>query len=205
MKDVSRNDGRTVLFVSHHMGTIAQLCNSVLILNKGEVFRYTSNALAGIEEYSRLNRTGNSFVNESETKSLVSVKKISMLNAYSEEASEFDTREAIQLKFTLDYDNIPAGTSMLVTIVNQHKMPVFSEEVEITSKEISLTLRKNFLVQGLYSINVICHLLPTDEYYKAEDICPFSVLDTSSPMIIYNNYNYNYGSVFGDSVWETGK
>ncbi len=35
MDEVSKS-GRTVLFVSHHMGTIAQLCRKVLILNKGK-------------------------------------------------------------------------------------------------------------------------------------------------------------------------
>jgi len=35
MKDVSTDEGRTVLFVSHNMGIIAQLCNKAILLNKG--------------------------------------------------------------------------------------------------------------------------------------------------------------------------
>ncbi|RYE21287.1 MAG: ABC transporter ATP-binding protein [Sphingobacteriaceae bacterium] len=37
MKDVSVNDGRTVLFVSHHMPAIKQLCTHGIILKKGGV------------------------------------------------------------------------------------------------------------------------------------------------------------------------
>jgi lipopolysaccharide transport system ATP-binding protein len=37
MQDVSKGEGRTVLFVSHDMGAIQFLCNSVLLLNKGGV------------------------------------------------------------------------------------------------------------------------------------------------------------------------
>ncbi len=37
MKDVSVNDGRTVLFVSHQMGAVQALCNSGLFLKNGSV------------------------------------------------------------------------------------------------------------------------------------------------------------------------
>lgn len=37
MEDVSRGEGRTVLFVSHNMGTISQLCNKAILLRGGEV------------------------------------------------------------------------------------------------------------------------------------------------------------------------
>jgi len=37
MKEVSQNDGRTVLFVSHNMQAITNLCSRVILLNKGTV------------------------------------------------------------------------------------------------------------------------------------------------------------------------
>lgn len=37
MKDVSVNDGRTVLFVSHNMSAVQKLCDTVIILKFGEV------------------------------------------------------------------------------------------------------------------------------------------------------------------------
>lgn len=37
MQDVSKNDGRTVLFVSHNMNAIQSLCNRVMVLNNGKV------------------------------------------------------------------------------------------------------------------------------------------------------------------------
>lgn len=35
MEDVSTKEGRTVLFVSHNMGTIRQLCNTAMLLDRG--------------------------------------------------------------------------------------------------------------------------------------------------------------------------
>ncbi|BAS59554.1 ABC transporter-like protein [Leptolyngbya boryana NIES-2135] len=37
MEDVSTREGRTVLFVSHSMGTVQQLCNHCILLQKGQV------------------------------------------------------------------------------------------------------------------------------------------------------------------------
>jgi lipopolysaccharide transport system ATP-binding protein len=37
MEDVSKSEGRTVLFVSHNMGTINQLCNRAILLKSGRV------------------------------------------------------------------------------------------------------------------------------------------------------------------------
>src|SRR5712692_7207761 len=37
MGEVSKGDGRTVLFVSHNMAAVAQLCNKGILLHKGEI------------------------------------------------------------------------------------------------------------------------------------------------------------------------
>lgn len=37
MQDVSRTDGRTVLFVSHNMGSISQLCTKAIVLDQGGI------------------------------------------------------------------------------------------------------------------------------------------------------------------------
>lgn len=37
MRDVAQKEGRTILYVSHNMNTIRQLCNRVIVLNHGKV------------------------------------------------------------------------------------------------------------------------------------------------------------------------
>src|SRR5690554_1544584 len=37
MKNVSENDGRTILFVSHNMGSIQDICNECVVLDKGSI------------------------------------------------------------------------------------------------------------------------------------------------------------------------
>lgn len=50
MQDVSRGEGRTVLFVSHNMGAVKELCNSGIILKNGTV-DYTGNINDVISRY----------------------------------------------------------------------------------------------------------------------------------------------------------
>lgn len=46
-----QSEGRTVLFVSHNMGAVAQLCNSVVHLQQGQILQQTHDVPAAIEYY----------------------------------------------------------------------------------------------------------------------------------------------------------
>lgn len=50
MNDVSRKDGRTILYVSHNMNTIRQLCDRVVVLNHGLVI-FDGEVKKGIDYY----------------------------------------------------------------------------------------------------------------------------------------------------------
>ena len=50
MKDVSQGQGRTVLFVSHNMGSIRSLCTSGVMLEKGTM-KYRSNNINEVVDY----------------------------------------------------------------------------------------------------------------------------------------------------------
>jgi len=199
MNEVSKS-GRTVLFVSHHMGTIAQLCRKVMILNKGKIFDYTENTMEGIEKYLKLNQNVADYEAVNIEDSLVTVKKISLSNG-AEHVNEFTNKDNILIEVELNYEKLPPNTSIYIGVLNQFKMPVFADEDMVKSRRMCMKIGANFLVQGTYSLIVVVHAIPTDNFYKAEDVCQFNVTDTDSKMIVYNNYNFNYGNVFGKTEW----
>ena len=57
MVDVSKAEGRTVLYVSHNMSTIRQLCKRVVVLSHGKVV-YDGDVEEGIGVYSGMNLSG---------------------------------------------------------------------------------------------------------------------------------------------------
>jgi len=58
MGEVSKGEGRTVLFVSHNMASISTLCKQVLILKNG-TYDFSGSVNEGIEQYMRSSRIGN--------------------------------------------------------------------------------------------------------------------------------------------------
>jgi len=74
MEDVSRNEGRTVLFVSHNIGAIKTLCNKGIVLNSGKVefqglvqesiISYTKKIVEQSHEYIHIKGSGEIIVNK---------------------------------------------------------------------------------------------------------------------------------------------
>lgn len=54
MNDISSNEGRTILFVSHQMNTLQALCNKGMVLHKGQVSLNVSSADVAIKHYMQL-------------------------------------------------------------------------------------------------------------------------------------------------------
>lgn len=54
MDDVSKNEGRTILYVSHNMNTVKQLCDRCILLDRGKVV-YDGNVDDGIARYLGVN------------------------------------------------------------------------------------------------------------------------------------------------------
>ena len=61
MREVADNEGRTVLYVSHNMNTIRQLCNRCLVLEKGKII-YDGDVEKAIEIYLGSKTNSDSFV-----------------------------------------------------------------------------------------------------------------------------------------------
>jgi lipopolysaccharide transport system ATP-binding protein len=69
MNDVSRGEGRTVLFVSHNIGSIKELCNKGLLLDKGQIV--SSGAIMDVANfYENSNRQNGSVFKSFEIKEL---------------------------------------------------------------------------------------------------------------------------------------
>ena len=104
MSDVSKNDGRTILYVSHNMNTIRQLCNRVVVLDHGRVF-YDGNVTEAIQIYMSANKLSSS---------IVSLKGLNRLAEFSDQTvsinslrvdtndSIFETGDLIDIEMSVD-------------------------------------------------------------------------------------------------------
>ncbi len=204
MEDVSKS-GRTILFVSHNMGSLSQLCLTGLVLKKGEIF-YKSQIQEAISIY----LTDQNDLNDSEWKrdksylpeNDIIFTQIYLLNNDNIKAKNFFLSDDIFLNISLDIRNLKEPYSILVTVLNNIQQPVFSAETLIKKNKIVLKISKHFLQQGTYSFKFYLHIPALKCIDFIDSCCNFTVNDLSSEWEKYNTHGYNHGNVFGDYNWQ---
>lgn len=163
MSEVSKGEGRTVLFVSHNMTAIKKLCGNSILLNKGsvELFDRTERV---IEHYYHANKESLVKINPAskrEGSGVVQFYDFTILNKNLEEKSVFLNGESIVFKFTLnaiaDTANVDIGFSihdedenMLSVIYSSYQNKVFDLKKGIN--HYSFELPDNYLSNRTYII-----------------------------------------------------
>ncbi len=208
MEDVSKS-GRTLLFVSHQLGMVSQLCNRGILLDKGQVL-HSGKVDEVINEYTQLISGSNEFVNtKNEEKQVYAIQSVRSLNAERKANSSFAHDESIQLEITFVARQELRNTHLLVAVNNRNGQRIFSSDaafdhykIEIDTPQILyLTIPKEFLTPGNYSFFVAIHSPNIIGYDVKDHICPFSVYDNGSEFVQYEN-KWFYGDVFMKCDWE---
>jgi len=103
MGDISK-EGRTVLFVSHNMGAVRNLCQNALILNSG-VIQNMGNVFKIVDEYENYEISDKQSVwvnhTDEEKKEIAYIEKIEILDKNLKNKDAFLSSECILVKFSL--------------------------------------------------------------------------------------------------------
>jgi lipopolysaccharide transport system ATP-binding protein len=200
MKDVSVNDGRTVLFVSHDLNAVAQLCTHGIMLKYGKVW-YNGNTHKMISEYLNFDKQAASYENPRAvlTKN-VAISRVQVENENAEITKVFQYDAKVIVKFRFVIKDLSANPDFFVTILDSKKKRVFSCEINSIKENLRLIIEPEFLVRGEYSIHAFVNVPKIEQLDVAEDICSFKVIDSGS--YLSKHGDYDYGSVFGKYKWE---
>lgn len=190
MQDVSRGEGRTVLFVSHNMSSISQLCHTGVLLKNGNIEKHGSisevlDSYAYLE--SEINETysnNNALPNQ--------IQSVSILN--KDKQSQFDFLEDIPVEIKIKAPKGNENFYIGVAVNDSLKRKIFTSQHFIKVSNVSndefisktLLIPNSFLLNGSYSVDVASFIpnLMTHDYVK--DICSFKVVDLDSELSIYN-------------------
>ncbi len=211
MKDVG-DEGRTVLFVSHQMGTVAQLCSKVFILEKGSILKRgdTKETISSYMQNLNFNES-NRFVSKSSEKKdrdiyFTAVETIDNLGV---NVLEFSHTDNVILRMNFAVEKWIENLFLGVVVKDIQGRKIFTSQLELdsevkTNKLSELTIKmkipKNFLVQGQYLFSVALHIPNVQIVEQIEDICKFSIIDMGSEFAKYEGIDY--GCVFANCVWE---
>jgi len=170
MQDVSQNFGRTVLFVSHNMAAIANLCNHLCVLKNGCI-DFNGDVSTGIELYLKDSSSipttyFNTLTNhlsfpEDEDFELIDLQ----INQDQKTGLEFYTHNPIDLSFIYKVKNRTNGLRIGFDLINNHSgVTLFrtfhDDEAASTVHEpgrfsLLAQIPGNFLKPGSYSINIV--------------------------------------------------
>lgn len=164
MREAATKEGRTVLYVSHNMSTIRQLCDRVIVLEKGRVI-YDGEVEEGIGVYlsnAEAEKTNRILLSEKERPSSVNgTVKMELLSLPQNDDCVYKSGEKIRLDLTLTANKNISGAKIGVTAaykgdafvgtaLTSEKLTIKAEE----KKEISFEFDTSCLSEGAYSLSL---------------------------------------------------
>ena len=179
MQDVSKGEGRTVLFVSHNMASVQRLCKTGIVLNNGQVCFHGISSQA-IDYYLNIDST-KSAVYESTLIKPVQVASIKVMNDSYDICSQYTTSQTINvvLKIHNDNDSPVRGNFSIANGVEQ-EIIVDRFEVPIGDHEFLVTFDANKMISGSYTLNFALDIFGRIVYEVLEHIVSFDVIDIAS-------------------------
>jgi lipopolysaccharide transport system ATP-binding protein len=207
MEDVSRNEGRTILFVSHNMGVLAQLCNKGALLVQGRLKSYGQiNEI--VSEYITIsnNTEEGVYVGEKHLKKKNFFKSISTVNRDGNVTTDFSFDEPIHLRFEFEINesvpNLLIGIGIQDKI--QNRISTILKPISFFSRSGShysgkVTLPSSILAPNSYSFVFAIWVKDVAVYDSVENVCPIMIHDNGTELAIFEGFDY--GSIIINPDW----
>jgi lipopolysaccharide transport system ATP-binding protein len=216
MQDVSRNEGRTVLFVSHNMQAVRNLCHTCILLADGEI-RRTGETTEVVDHYLFDNAEtvkDSSFVKINDKHRLIPVsRELEILSVERKNPYLIDVTTPLKFKLLVKKNtNIKTAQVMaLIDDVANGGLRVgltFSEILELPPDsdffEVIITLSNHNLTRGKYIMDFwigIGDVISAVKYYDAVyDTLTFEV-EQYKGKYINTWYNYWGNSCYSDATF----
>ena len=204
MQDVSRGEGRTVLFVSHNMGSIAQLCTTGILLSNGKI-SFRGKIHDCISQYISEGTSIDAFVSKN-TNNEMFLQKVSILdnNKNNNQNVAFDNE--INITFQIGCISFVQNATLSFTLYDYHQSPLFTSHFTLNPNCLSVVanIPPYLLLPGIYYIKPILHV----PNVRMLDICdvflPLTITDTGSVHTQYID-NKNLGYFNMPIVWKTNE
>lgn len=188
MQDVSKGEGRTVLFVSHNMGSVAQLCKSGIVLSNGSV-AYMGKIRDCISYYISEGATDSVFVSKN-TNNDMFFHSVSLVDQKGMCRADVAYDESIRIHFLIGCNKFVPNATLSFTLFDYHQAPLFTSHHNLESDvlDVIAEIPRGLLLPGNYFFKPILHV----PNVKFLDVCDtylsLTITDTGS---VYSKYYSN--------------
>ena len=161
MGDVSSSEGRTVLYVSHNMNTIRQLCNRCIVLDHGKLV-YDGGVEDAIAIYADIKKGSlDSYIDLTDAKrysSFKTLRRASFLSAefLGKQDNSFAQDEKIKLKLKIDSDIVIPNAMIRIGYYDMYDRKIACTvcpdvgDIQKGGNELTMELCTDGLVPGSY-------------------------------------------------------
>jgi lipopolysaccharide transport system ATP-binding protein len=199
MKDVSEGQGRTVLFVSHNMGMINKLCNSAIVLQKGET-QFFGGVSAAVTKYLENNQSETKAYNVDLASNKTNfIKSAQILNNENRLTDNFLCNENIFISISIIIKGYDPAIKLSVTLQNMSGdyLSTFVEDIKDhidTDKEFTVLIKlpSDILVPNSYALRFALFTSSGVVFDLVEMVCPFVVVDSGSKLAVFEGSNYGW-------------
>lgn len=164
MDDISKSEGRTILFVSHNMGAVQQLCNKGVVLNKGKV-AHEGDVESALTAYLNMRSEGLSqgMIRRSDNylkKSDIYISSYIIKDSKNNVTGEASIGETHAFEIGIEAVEAIAGLRTGITIKDSYganTVILVDEELSIPNKKGNFIIKGsfvNYLSSGSYTVDI---------------------------------------------------
>ncbi len=187
MQDISKGDGRTVLFVSHNMAAVESLCTRVIILKNGGIFN-EGKPTEAINAYLNSSSFSKRVQDFEKDNAILKQNNISIQYAAVENASTDDTTEVIDIasdidiRFKVKNETSESKISLGYDLINSRDQIIFGSgnkfEIPLNQvADIECRIPSNFLNDDIYRVHLYIHTASMNKLFSNPEILNFEVKD----------------------------
>lgn len=192
MQDVSKGEGRTVLFVSHNMGSIATLCSKGVMLSQGKV-AYVGDVQNCIANY-LVDGASQSVYYGDNIHNSVYYKCVAIENEKGEITDNIAYNSPVFIRFELGINELPKNSTLSFTLYDsrQTAFATVHHMLNIDDGNLIAQLPANLLLPGMYYIKPILHV-PNKMFLDVCDMyLPLYITDTGSEHSFYGRNDLGF-------------
>ncbi|MBL7707179.1 MAG: ABC transporter ATP-binding protein [Taibaiella sp.] len=200
MGDVSKGEGRTVLFVSHNMAAVKQLCNSGILMRNGSLVAQgkISNVL---DQYISFDsKSALDFVYVEDLSKKAQIVNVKMYNEKMLESSEFGHEEQVSIKIQVE-GRKDHNARINVAVMDQYDNVIFinRRQIDTGMNFFDITMNGDTLVPGNYKLSVALDTPGVELHDLIKDGLKFEIIDTGNQLSL--NGDQENGIIVSPLIW----
>lgn len=187
MQDISRDQGRTILFVSHNMAAISKLCNKGILLNKGTITE-NSSVDEVIDQYISTNYQSEFYsIGNKDANKDVYFEKIFLSRDKKNTSNSFSLSDDILCLFEINGNKTVKDSTLTFIVRDKNLNPIFSEHYIFSGCKnlLMATIPNGMLLPGRYYLQSMLHVPNVRFLDNNEEYISFAIEETGSKNSIY--------------------